>query len=245
MISRLLSVGVVLMGLLFAGSVCLAQEEAEPDSGATAGRAALGGHLGGSQFVADADYSDGSEPRLSFVGTFRYMVTDWLRWQVSPAYTWAAYKKGTLAPLPDPNYPADTLKNEYIAQVVPVTVQLQYVFRGRTWMYHIGGGPGLYRVWVENRRKVLKDITTHDLHRGVYMGVSGELGAERFLTALPSTSIELGVTGHWIFAERDEQFPNGYNSFLGVVAAHIGVNYYYTLPGHKTMTTLPPEPGGP
>jgi len=244
MISRLLKAGAVSLALLFASSVCLAQESAEPDSGAAPGRASIGGALGLSQFIADADYSKGAQPRPAFSGAFRYVINDWLRWQVSPGHTWTAYKNSEPAPFPDPNFPADSIKNDYITQIVPISIQMQYLLRGPGWLYHIGLGPGIYRVWVENHRKVLKDPDTRDLHRGLYPGVSGQVGAERFMSGLPSTSVELTVAGHWIFCEKDEQFPNGYNSFLASVEARIGVNYYFSLPRMKPKTELPTIPGG-
>lgn len=244
MISRLLAVGVASLGLLLFGSVTHAQESAEPDSGAAPGRAAIGVGFGASQFVADADYSEGAQPRIASSARFRYVVNDWLRLQFSIGHTWTAYGNDEPAPFADLNYPQDSLKNEHLSQVVPMALQFQVLRRGAQWMYHAGAGPGLYRVWVQNRRKVLKDPTTFDLHRGVYLGVSGQIGAERFFKALPSTSIELGIAGHWVFAERDEQFPSGYNSFLATVEATVGVNYYFTLPVNRPMTELPPGAGG-
>jgi hypothetical protein len=242
--SRLLAVGVALLGLLVSSSVSHAQESAEPDSGAAPGRASLGVAFGISQFIADADYSEGAQPRIVTAGQMRYVVTDWLRWQIAFGHSWTAYSNGQPAPFTDPNFPADSLKNEYLVQVVPISAQVQVMRRGTRWTYHAGVGPGLYRVWVQNRRKVLKDPVTLDLHRGVYLGVSGQIGAERFLAGLPSTSVELGVAGHWVFADSDEQFPSGYNSFVASVEARLGVNYYFTLPTNKPKTALPPSPGG-
>jgi len=244
MISRLLTVGVASLGLFLAGSVCLAQESAEPDSGASPGRAAIGASFGVGHFVADADYSEGAQPRIASGARFRYVVNDWLRLQFGVGHTWTAYSNDQPVPFRDLNYPEDSLKNEYLVQVVPMAMQFQILRRGPKWIYHAGAGPGLYRVWVENRRKVLKDPLTFMLHRGVYWGIGGQIGAERFLGSLPSTSVEFEVAGHWVFAQRDEQFPSGYNSFLATVEATVGVNYYFTLPVTKPKTELPPEAGG-
>lgn len=244
MISRLLTVGVASLALFLSGSVGHAQESAEPDSGATPGRAAIGAAFGASQFVADADYSEGAQPRIVSSGRFRYVVNNWLRLQFEIGHTWTAYANDEPAPFSDLNFPADSLKNEYLVQVVPLEMQFQVLRRGPKWIYHAGIGPGLYRVWVENRRKVLKDPVTFDLHRGLYWGVGGQIGAERFFTSLPSTSFELGVAGQWVFADREEQFPSGYNSFLATVEATVGVNYYFNLPTTKPKTALPPGSGG-
>jgi len=244
MITRLLTAGVASLGLFLAGSVCHAQESAEPDSGASPGRAAIGTSFGISQFAADGDYSEGAQPRIASDARFRYVVNDWLRLQFGVGHTWTAYSNDQAAPFRDLNYPDDSLKNEYLVQIVPMTMQFQVVRRGAKWIYHAGAGPGLYRVWVENRRKVLKDPTTFDLHRGIYWGVGGQIGTERFFSSLPSTSVEFEVAGHWVFARRDEQFPSGYNSFLATVEATVGVNYYFTLPTSKPKTALPPGTGG-
>lgn len=245
MISRLLTVGVALLGLTFAGSVCSAQESAAPDSGATPGRAAIGAALGVSQFIADADYSEGAQPRLAFAGVFRYVMTPGWRLQIAVGHTWTAYEQATPEPFEDPNFPADSTKDEYLTQLVPASLQIQYLMKRGNWVYHAGVGPGLYRVWVQNRRKVLKDPVSLDLHRGVYTGMSGQIGAERFLVNLPSTSVEFTAAGHWVFAQRDEQFPSGYNSFLANIDLKVGVNYYFTLPSGRTGSTAPPTPGGP
>jgi hypothetical protein len=245
MISRLLTVGVAWLGLFLAGSVGHAQEFAEPDSGAAPGRASLGAAFGVSHHFADADYSEGASPRIASSARFRYVVNDWLRLQFGFGHTWTAYANDRPAPFADLNFPDDTLKTEHLSQVVPIAFQLQLLRRGPQWVYHVGAGPGIYRVWLQNRRKVLKDPVTLRLHRGLYWGASGQIGAERFLAALPSTSVELGAAAHWVFAERDEQFPSGYNSFVAVAEVTIGVNYYFTPPVGRPKTQLPPGIGGP
>jgi hypothetical protein len=85
----------------------------------------------------------------------------------------------------------------------------------------------VYRVWVENRRKVMKDPITKVNHKGFYPGVSGQIGVERFLKAQPSTAIEVSIASHWAFATRPEQFPSGFNSSLLGVEFRVGANYYF------------------
>jgi hypothetical protein len=65
------------------------------------------------------------------------------------------------------------------------------------------------------------------LHRGFYPGASGELGAAKMIKLLPNTSLEVALGGHWIFAERDEQFPSGLNSFLAFVDLRAGLHYHF------------------
>lgn len=255
MISRALRVSVALVALLTAASACLAQDlpvtpdpvsvdtaavapEAAPAKSRVKGIASMGAALGVSAFIADGDYSKSRDPaggwsssdireRLAFGATFRYGVTPWLRWQISPGYTWTGYQQDSPIPFPDPNFPADQTKEKVLTQVLPVTAQLQVVMDRGNWMYHLGGGPGVYRVWVQNRRKVLKDPVTKKLHQGFYPGASGEIGMARMLKGLPNTSLEFSLGGHWIMAERDEQFPSGFNSFLAFVDFKAGLNFHF------------------
>jgi hypothetical protein len=95
---------------------------------------------------------------------------------------------------------------------------------------------------VQNHRKVLKDAQTTKIHRGLYPGVTGEIGAERFLKVLPSTSIEVNLASHFVFAVRDEQFPSGFNSNLAAAALRVGTNYYFNLDRQRRKqpeSTLP------
>ena len=246
---RIAAVSGALIALLAGSSACLA---AEP--GYKPGRACIGGLIGISQMFADTDYSNTRLPdgsfggrdagmRMAFAANLRYVINPWLRWQVSPSFFWAGYDNTSPMPFPDPNYPDDTTKEQVLTLVVPVSAQLQYTqTRGRN-IYHVGVGPGVYRVWVENRRKVLKDPDTKRLHNGFYPGVSGQLGLERFLTSLPSTAIEASAAGHWAFADRPDQFPNGFNSARLGVELRVGVNYYFDVGGPekpKSGSATPP-----
>lgn len=243
MIPRTRWVSLAVCALLTAASACLAAEL----PGYKPGKGGIGAHFGGSWFGADralgsewfGDYSHGAQPRFSFAANFRYVVNPRWRWQVSPGFTWAAYKTATPIPYTDPNFPADTTKDEVLALLVPLTAQLQYVVHRGQWIYHAGAGPGLYRVWVENHRKVLKDPATNDLHRGVYPGASFELGFERFLRTIDNLSVELNWSNHLVFAVREDQFPSGFDSNLMAMEWRVGVNYYFQLMKPKPVPTLP------
>ena len=245
MIPRSRCVSVALPALLTVASVCLA---AEP--GYVPHKGGVGGGLGYSRFVEDADYSQDAAGRFSFSGSFRYVVSKGLRWQVSPGFTWSAYAGGSIAPFLDPHFPTDVFlsgapkKEEMLTLVAPVTGQLQLTMRRGWWLYHFGAGPGAYRVWVENHRKVLQDPVSKRRHRGLYPGVTAELGAERFLRGLTTTSIEGVVGGHLIFAERDPQFPRGFNSNLLPLDLRLCVNYYFDMARRKKTieSGVPPKP---
>lgn len=225
---RLAGVAVVL--LLASASVVRAQA---PDStsakreGALSGRGAIGAMAGATYFFAAQDYSDGAQPRLSFSGHFRYLINKGWQWQVSPYFTWSAYAVGTDAPFQDPNFPADTEKDFHLTQIVGANAQLQKVWTRPRTRWHVGAGPAIYRVVVQNHRKVLKDPVTDRLHQGAYLGASAELGVERFLKSLPNTSLEWTVAMHTAFAKRDDQFPSGYNSSVAAAEFRFGSHYYF------------------
>ena len=123
--------------------------------------------------------------------------------------------------------------------LIPVSAQLQMTWGKRPWLYYLGAGPGIYRIWVEHRRKVLRDPVSLRLHRGTYLGGSAELGVERFLRSLPNTSVEISLTQHYANATRDDQFPAGWNSSLGALALRVGGNYYFEPRLKKEPEKLP------
>jgi hypothetical protein len=80
------------------------------------------------------------------------------------------------------------------------------------------------------------------VHRGVYLGATVEVGVETYIKSMPNTSIELNLVNHFIAAQRDDQFPAGWNSGVANVAANIGINYYFDL-GRLKKKELTPLPG--
>jgi hypothetical protein len=158
---------------------------------------------------------------------------------VSPYFTWSAYGVGTRAPFVDPNFPAETDKDFHLTQVVGASAQLQRAWgKGRT-RWHLGAGPAVYRVVVQNHRKVLRDPVTNRRHQGTYLGGSAELGFERFLKALPNTSVEATLAAQAAFAKRDEQFPSGYNGSVMAAELRLGMLYYFDFKKPKAPDMKP------
>ena len=239
----------IALALLTAASPCLAQvppatpaAPAAPTGGGQPGQASLGGGAGLSYFLADGDYTmsrDGrgkgrdvwgtrdAGTRFAFAGSFRYIRSRRWRWQVSPGFLWTGYKELAPAPFKTAYFPTDSLKGKWLSLMMPISFQLQFLQRGKTWILHEGVGPGLYRVWVEQDRHVVKDPVTHRLHRGFYPGASAEIGAERFLKSLPMVSLEWTVASHIVLSQRDEQFPSGFNSNVWALEARMGANYHF------------------
>ncbi|HET7225323.1 MAG TPA: hypothetical protein VFK69_06355 [Candidatus Eisenbacteria bacterium] len=201
-----------------------------------AGKGGVGGGAGPSYFRFDralgkgwfGDYSEGSQGRLAFVGQFRYVVSPRWRWQVSPGFSWTAYRDARM-PMRDPSFPSDSVKSAVITLVAPVTGQIQYTRASGWWLYHAGVGPGLYRVWVENHRKVLKDPVSFELHRRIVPGAVFELGAERFIRGISDMCVEFSLANHLVFAKDTDHFPSGFNSNLMDTELRVGVSYYFDL----------------
>jgi len=154
-------------------------------------------------------------------------------------------------PVPDGHFPQDVSKRTNLTLLLPMSFELQYLIHARKWHYHIGAGPGFYRVWIENQRILLVDQVSFVKHQGLYPGMTGEVGVERFIKALPSTSVEACVATHWVFTPSEEvpaasgqpapKFPTGYNSFLAATEIRVGANYYFDMSRlRRKTTTLPP-----
>ncbi len=251
------------MASLTIAAACLAADAtpATPpvNPGGNPGQGAIGGQLGGSTFALDrafsnnwfGDYSNGASPRLAFDAHWRYLIAKRWRAQLATGFVWTGYSAkhdvlGTPtypAPFVDPNDPTGgTVKKAYLSLVLPVSLQLQYLGRHGWWTYHVGAGPGVYRVWVENNRKVVKDPATLRLHRGIYPGGSAEIGFERFLKAMPSVSLDATIAGHFALSQRKHQFPSGYDTNVMATEFRIGGNYYFTPGPRKAPSAAPKLP---
>jgi hypothetical protein len=249
MIARARWVSIALFAMLVAAP-CLAQDAPTPTpapsppptsarTGTQPGRGGVGGLIGGSYFYSADEFSKGALPRFDFSGQLRYVFSRGLRLQVSPGFTWAAYSKTEPPPFVDFRSPGDLTKEGYLSLVVPISTQLQMTWGKSPWHYHLGGGPGVYRLWVQNHRHVLVDPQTFRLHRGAYLGFTVEAGVERFLKALPNTSVEVSATHHYVMAKRDDQFPTGWNAAVGLVGLRVGTNYYFDVNKPKKTSELP------
>jgi hypothetical protein len=206
------------------------------------GLASLGGGFGLGTLLADGDYSNSRETlpdgtgkwtdrdvslRMAFGAAFRYTWSRHFRWQVSPGFMWAGYSDKAKMPFRTAYFPDDSIKGHVLTLILPVSAQVQLLQRTRSWLYHEGFGGGAYRVWVEQNRKIVEDPVTHRLHKGWYPGVTAEFGAEHFFKALPAVSMEFMTASHLIFAQRDEQFPSGWNSNVWTLEVRAGANYYF------------------
>jgi hypothetical protein len=229
---------------------------AEPGGGP--GKGGLGGQIGASTFALDRalgkdwflDYSNGASPRFGFDAHWRYSFSSRWRGQLSVGFTWTGYSAkhdasgvpAFPAPFVDPNFPTDDDKSDYLTLMLPVSSQIQYVARHGSWAYHVGAGPGAYRVWIENHRKVVKDPVSLKLHRGLYPGGSAEIGLEHYLKDLPNVSLESTLAAHLAWTQRASQFVSGINSNVMAVELRFGGNYYFTPGPRKAPAAAPKSP---
>ena len=234
--SRFRLASVVALVFLATASVSHAQKaDSVATQGPLPGRGGIGGQFGGSYFFADGDYSEGSQPRLSFIGHFRYVINRHWEWQASPYFTWSGYVSHAVAPYADLNFPSEgTSKQFYLAQIVGVDGQLQWVGGKGRQRWHLGAGPSLYRVVVQNHRRVVKDPVSLELHSSTHMGASAEFGVERFMKRLPNTSLELTAAWHAAFARDNVKFISGWNGRPMLGELRLGGNYYYDFRRGKT-----------
>ena len=229
--------------LLLAGvTMSFAQQPdstASARSGARPGRGSIGSQIGSSYIFSGQDYSKGSQPRATFTGSFGYVISSGWRWQVSPYFTWNAYRTGTALPFNDRYFLPEVVstKDAVLTQIVGGNGQLQRTGGKANWVWHVGAGPAIYRVVVQDRRIVLKDPVTKSLHQGTYLGATAEYGIERFMRSLPNTSLEWTVAYQTAFAKSDSRFPSGFNGSPGAFEIRFGGHYYYDF-------KAPKKPGG-
>ena len=231
----------LVFALLATASVSHAQTaDSVATKGPLAGRGGIGGQIGSSYIVAGPDYADGAQPRFTFIGHFRYQVNSTWGWQVSPYFTWNGYVSHENAPFVDPNFPTEGLsKQEYLTYVRGGAAQVQW-FQGKgRSRWHLGLGPAVYQVVVENHRKVVEDPASHELHSGLHLGANAEFGYEKFLKKLPNTSLEGTVAWQAAFARSDERFPSGWNANPHLIELRFGAHYYYDFRKPKPTSSKP------
>jgi hypothetical protein len=239
--SRFRRAGVVALVLLAAASVSHAQSaDSVATKGPVPGRGGIGGQIGSSWIFGGGDYAEGSQPRLTLMGHFRYQASTHWGWQVSPYFSWNGYTASANAPFEDLNFPGEgTSKEFYLTQLIGADSQLQWFNRGGRSRWHLGVGPSIYRVVIENHRKVLKDPISLELHSGTHMGGSAEFGYEKFMKKLPNTSIELTAAWHMAFAKSDVRWQSGWNDNPMSVEGRVGAHYYYDFRKSKPKSTKP------
>jgi hypothetical protein len=246
----------MVLTLLTAASACLAADQPAaavaadstsaptptpaPKRGDQVGYGGVGAQLGLGAVPGYQDYSRYSQVRMSFSANWRYTISPSWRWQISPGFVWTGYtKRSNPAPFQDPNFPTDPYKDHYLTLIVPISAEIQWVHRGKSLVWHAGAGPGAYRVWVENYRKIVPDPITFKQHRGVYWGGTAEVGFEHFFKNLTTTSFEVTADAHYIDAKRDDQFPSGFNSAALAIGLRAGANYYFSLKPKPKATDTP------
>lgn len=227
---------VVALMFIATASVSHAQKaDSVATKGALPGRGAIGAQIGSSYIVSGGEYADGAQPRFTFIGHYRYVMNKHWGWQVSPTFTWNGYVSHADAPFVDLNFPTEgTSKQYYITQIIGAGTQLQYSSGNGRSRWHIGAGPAIYRVVIQNHRKVVEDPVSHELHKGTHLGASAEFGYERFSKRLPNTALEGTIAMHTAFSKSDDKWVSGWNDSPILAEVRFGANYYYDFRRAKT-----------
>src|SRR5262249_12904343 len=125
--SRLRWASVVAFVFLAAADLCRAQSaDSIATRGALPGRGGIGGQIGSAYLLSDGDSSAGAQPRISFIGHFRYVIGRHGSWQVSPYFPWNGYVSHAKAPFVDRNFPAEgNAKEFYLTQILGAAAQIQ------------------------------------------------------------------------------------------------------------------------
>lgn len=234
--------GVVFLLLLASATVSFSQQ---PDSakaahsGSRPGRGSIGAQIGGAYIVSGGEYAKNAEPRFSFMGSFRYVMSPGWRWQVSPYFMWNAYTADPLKPIADKNYENVPIVDEVLTQLVGANGQIQRTGTRGAWRWHVGAGPAIYRVVVQNHRRVVKDPLSLAIHQGTYLGATAECGFERFLRSQPNVSVEWTAAFQTAFARDDERFPSGFNGAPGAIEVRFGAHYYFDFKASKKSGGVP------
>lgn len=236
MSSRFCLASVVALLFLATASVSHAQKaDSVATKGALPGRGGIGAQVGSSYIVSGGEYADGSQPRLSFVGHFRYVINRHWGWQISPSFTWNGYVSHANAPFVDPNFPTEGVSKQfYLTQLIGVGSQLQWSGGSGRTRWHLGAGPAIYRVVIQNHRKVVEDPVSRELHSATHLGATAEFGYERFSKQLPNTSLEGTIAMHTAFAKSDDKWLSGWNDSPVLAEVRFGGNYYYDFRRAKT-----------
>ncbi len=227
---------VVALVLLATASVGHAQKaDSVATKGALPGRGGIGAQIGVSSIVSGGEYADGAQPRLSFIGHYRYVINKHWGWQVSPSFTWNGYVSHAKAPFADLNFPTEgTSKQFYLTQMIGAAGQLQYFGGSGRTRWHLGAGPAIYRVVIQNHRKVVEDPISHELHQGTHLGASAEFGYERFSKKLPNTALEATLAASTAFSKSNDKWVSGWNDAPVFAEFRFGANYYYDFRRAKT-----------
>lgn len=236
----------VFLALIMAGIGQAQQADSVGTRGALPGRGGIGGQIGSSYIFGGTDYKGGAQPRFSFIGHFRYQASRTWGWQVSPYFTWNGYVSHALAPYKDLNFPTEGRSKEfYLTQVVGAAGEIQWFHGTGGQRWHLGAGPGIYRVVIENHRKVLKDPLSLELHSSPHLAATAEFGVERFLKKLPNTTIEVTAAMQEAFSRDDKKFPSGWNANPMLIELRAGAHYYYDFRRGKPAPKAPPRPARP
>jgi len=215
-----LALAATAMGLAISPSLVHAQY--------VAGKGSLGGSLGVPVIMATSELKEGQHLRLMAKGHFQYVISpDW-RLSLRGGFGWWTYSSKAKAPfvLQADSPEGDSTRVDQFTLLNPFTAAVVFTHRfDESWQTFVGGGPGMYRINIENDHRTIFDPVTHERFRTWSPGVTGELGMEYFIPANRNVSLEGVGTIHYLLKTHEDKFPSGYSghhAFLDLSLGEIG-----------------------
>src|SRR5262245_37647255 len=205
------------------------------------GKGSLGGSVGVPFILAPGELKRGQEPRVIGKLHFQYVFKpDW-RLSLRAGYGWLGFSDEVDAPfiLQAEQANGDTTKGDQLLIYNPFTAVMQYTHTfNKTWMAFLGAGPGVFRVNIQNDHRTIFDPVTHERYKYGSFGLSGEGGAEYFLSANRNVSFEGLGSLNYLFESNKDKFPSGYSGKNIFLDFSFGVNVYFRPLG----SPAPPAP---
>jgi hypothetical protein len=229
-------------GILFAPAPASAQYEP--------GRGSLGGTMGAPLIFSTSELRAGQRPRLIGKPHFQYVLNQDWRVSMRFGFGWLGYSEKQAAPFPlqayNHDYTTISTRADQLDVVVPITATMSYVRNlnsSGSWKGFAGAGLGMYWVNLLNDRHTIFDPASHERFVFWSPGLGGELGAEYFVPANKSVSLEGVTTFHYLMESHRGVFPSGYSGHYGFFDISFGVNVYFDLSRGERKVAPAPEPG--
>jgi len=206
------------------------------------GQGSLGATFGVPLVLGPGDLKHGQVPRLMGKGNFQYVINRTWRTSFKFGYGWNGYNDQFNAPfvLQAAEANGDTTKGDQLVIMNPFTATIHWTHEfSKSWMWYVGGGPGVYRVNIQNDHRTIYDPVTHERFKFGSFGISGEGGVEYFLPSNKNVSLLGQATVSHLFSSYKDRFPSGYSGPYTFMDVSIGVNVYFKPLGAKTAAPTP------
>jgi hypothetical protein len=226
--------------LLVATAASVSNAYAQPKPG----QGSIGARLGVPYFLADKDTKDGQRPRLLIQGNFGYRFSPGWRLMTDFGFGWVGYRAETLAPYKVVNRTDSvSVKQDMLTKIVPINATLIKVLNpdAKKWSPYVGVGVTMNRMEIVNQRRKIQDPATFQPWIKWAPGINAMLGAEYFMPAKPTVSLDWSLRYTHLFSKDTKKFPSGFTGNDAFLNASFGVNVHF-WPGGKPIEVAEPAP---